>query len=175
MIHIKKTTSSGGWNRRVRDHLDMFHDDSWISEWKNAVLTDPYRNQDNIGWLATKQNPIDGFRFNKPDKADEEWFKQQGKSLDNVVRYHTDKGNTGLFRIFPAKGRVQFFDNDHYLETDETGYIKTIPGTSKTNVPGVFAAGDIQDSIYQQAVTAAGSGCMAALDAQHYLEDNELA
>jgi thioredoxin reductase (NADPH) len=59
-----------------------------------------------------------------------------------------------------------------WINTDETGYILNIPGTSKTNIEGVFVAGDAADKTYRQAVTAAGTGCMSALDAERWLAEH---
>jgi thioredoxin reductase (NADPH) len=93
----------------------------------------------------------------------------QGLKLRNVV---TDEASelpvTGLFVAIGHRPNTDLFRGQ--LDMDEVGYLATEPGSTRTGTPGVFACGDVQDSIYRQAITAAGSGCMAAIDAERYLE-----
>jgi thioredoxin reductase (NADPH) len=96
---------------------------------------------------AILQNTIDGSQWEVP--------------ADGIFMAIGHQPNTSLFKGI--------------LEMDETGYLLVKPGTTKTNIEGVFAAGDVADKTYRQAVTAAGSGCMAAMEAQHWLEEKELA
>ncbi|WP_061262463.1 thioredoxin-disulfide reductase [Leptospira interrogans] len=103
--------------------------------------------------------------------------KGDGKSLTSLTLENTTNGQKkelpvgGLFYAIGHKPNTDIFQG--ILDLDESGYIKTVPGSTKTNIEGIFAAGDVQDKIYRQAVSAAGSGCMAALDAERWLESRE--
>ena len=100
--------------------------------------------------------------------------KVQGVRIKNRLDGTTqDIAISGFFVAIGHEPNSGIFKD--FLTTDETGYIQTIPGTAKTNIEGVFAAGDVQDKNYRQAVTAAGSGCMAALDAERYLSAKGIA
>jgi len=95
-------------------------------------------------------------------------IKNRGEKEQHDVNIKLD----GLFLAIGHNPNSAIFSE--YLKTDETGYIKTIPGTSKTEIPGVYAAGDVADPCYRQAIVAAASGCKAALDADFYLKENGL-
>jgi thioredoxin reductase (NADPH) len=101
-----------------------------------------------------------------------------GKSVTALKLKDTSNGSTkelpvqGLFLAIGHKSNTDLFKD--ILDLNETGYIKTKPGTTFTNIPGVFAAGDVQDPYYRQAITAAGTGCMAAIDVERWLEANHI-
>jgi thioredoxin reductase (NADPH) len=95
------------------------------------------------------------------------------EGIDIINNVTNETKNISLGGVFIAIGHQPNTDIfKEYLKLDESGYILTKPGSTETNVPGVFATGDAQDKIYRQAVTAAGSGCMGALDAERYISNN---
>ncbi|MEZ4702695.1 MAG: thioredoxin-disulfide reductase [Rhodothermales bacterium] len=101
------------------------------------------------------------------------------KEVDGVVIENLKTGEKGqlavkaMFAAIGHKPNTDVFAG--WLDLDETGYIQTKPGSTYTNVPGVFACGDAQDHVYRQAVTAAGTGCMAAIDAERWLAEHGVA
>jgi thioredoxin reductase (NADPH) len=113
--------------------------------------------------ILWEHQPIELFGENGVEGAT--LMKKKGTPQEEIVKIKID----GFFLAIGHTPNSEVFKK--YLKTDEVGYIITVPGSSKTNVDGVFAAGDVQDPHYRQAVTAAGSGCMAAIDAERYLSE----
>lgn len=127
----------------------------------SKIMQDRAKENSKVSWQLNKTplevvasaNRVSGLKVKNNETNEEEFIETDG--------------------IFVAIGHTPntTFLNDQ-IDTDETGYIQVVPGTTETNIPGVFACGDVQDSKYRQAITAAGTGCMAALDAERYLEGN---
>lgn len=131
----------------------------------SAIMLDRAREVENIRWMTPY--------------VVEEFVAGESGALAHARVRHSE---TGERREVPATGAFVAIGHEPQsalvrgqVETDENGYVTTAPGSTRTNLPGVFAAGDLVDHTYRQAVTAAGSGCQAALDAEWYLRDTPLA
>ncbi|MDP3149900.1 MAG: thioredoxin-disulfide reductase [Ignavibacteria bacterium] len=125
----------------------------------------------------TEKNPKISMMLNKVVKeviGTEEGGRKQMTGVlleDTVTKEVTEVKADGLFIAIGHQPNTKLFKG--VLDMDEVGYLKVTPGSTYTNVPGVFAAGDVADKTYRQAITAAGSGCMAAIDAERWLEAQE--
>ncbi|GGD02571.1 thioredoxin reductase [Thalassobacillus devorans] len=125
----------------------------------SKIMQDRAKNNEKITWSLNK-TPVevisDGMKVSGLKVKDNDTGEEEVIEADGIFIAIGHNPNTEFL-----KGQV---------DTDENGYIQVTPGTTNTNIPGLFACGDVQDNKYRQAVTAAGTGCMAAMDAEKYLE-----
>jgi thioredoxin reductase (NADPH) len=127
----------------------------------SKIMQDRAKGNNKISWGLNKV-PLEVLS----DGLKVTGLKVRDNETGNEEVFQTD----GIFVAIGHTPNTAFLSGQ--IDTDETGYINVIPGTTETNIPGVFACGDVQDRKYRQAITAAGTGCMAALDAERYLEGN---
>lgn len=125
----------------------------------SKIMQDRARDNDKVGW-ALNRTPLEVV-------TDEKGVKGL-KVNNNVTNQEELVEADGVFIAIGHTPNTKFLGEQ--IETDNHGYIVVKPGTTETNIPGVFACGDVQDTRYRQAITAAGSGCMAAMDCEKYLE-----
>ena len=127
----------------------------------SKIMQERAKKNEKINWklnaspieVVAEQNKVSGIKVKDSDSGEEELVK-------------TD----GIFVAIGHRPNTDFLQGK--LNMDDKGYIQVEPGTTRTNVPGVFACGDVQDFTYRQAITAAGTGCMAAMDCERFLEGN---
>ncbi|NQX82651.1 MAG: thioredoxin-disulfide reductase [Flavobacteriaceae bacterium] len=123
--------------------------------------------------MQDRVNSIDNIEILYNTEIDEvlgEEVVEGVKAINNQTKEYTNIDVTGVFIAIGHKPNTDIFTG--VLDMDDTGYLITEGKTTKTNLPGVFAAGDVQDKDYRQAITAAGTGCMAALDAERYISES---
>ncbi|MCH5585493.1 thioredoxin-disulfide reductase [Shimazuella sp. AN120528] len=127
----------------------------------SKIMQDRARENEKITWGLNKtplevvrnENGVTGLKVKNNETGQEELIETEG-----------------IFVAIGHKPNTEFLDGQ--IKLDELGYIDVKAGTTETNIPGVFACGDVQDHVYRQAITAAGTGCMAALDCERFLEGN---
>ncbi len=127
----------------------------------SKIMQERARTNEKISWklnaspieVVAENNKVSGIKVKDSDSGEEEIVK-------------TD----GIFVAIGHRPNTDFLEGK--LNMDDKGYIQVEPGTTRTNIPGVFACGDVQDFTYRQAITAAGTGCMAAMDCERFLEGN---
>ncbi len=164
----KKVIVIGGGDSAMEDAIFV---SKFASELTIVNRRDDFRASNIMRERAAERPNIE---FKTPFVA-EEFVGGDGGNLDHVRLRNAETGEAEDFSTegaFVAIGHIPKSEIvSDQVETDEDGYIRTEPGSTKTNVAGVFAVGDVVDHTYRQAVTAAGTGCMGALDAEWYLRD----